>query len=252
MSSTAASTNPDADGVAELAEDVAELAEDVPQLAEDVANGVGAGAPKLQLADRVQVAIQWRLRQAHKRVRAERLRAEARAAWYFRHAESRGKRCFVIGNPLVTVPRLSIGDDFLLWSLYRQTHLGGEGNGWLEIGDDCFMNTGAVVLSFEHVLLEDGVALGPEVLISDSDNHPLGDRPLHQAPVVVGEGAWLASRATVLAGVTIGARAVVAAGSVVIDDVAADMLVAGVPARPIRRIQYRPGVRSAWREGGTP
>jgi len=59
-----------------------------------------------------------------------------------------------------------------------------------------------------------------------------------RGPEVVGEtrideGGFLGVRCIVLAGVTVGARAIVAAGSVVTRDVAADTTVAGSPARPI-------------------
>lgn len=51
------------------------------------------------------------------------------------------------------------------------------------------------------------------------------------APVAVGDGAWLCAGATILPGVAVGARSVVAAGAVVIRDVPADAIVGGVPAR---------------------
>lgn len=51
----------------------------------------------------------------------------------------------------------------------------------------------------------------------------------------IGEGAWLASNATILGPCRIGAHAVVAAGSVVCDDVPAYAVVAGVPARVVSR-----------------
>jgi maltose O-acetyltransferase len=54
--------------------------------------------------------------------------------------------------------------------------------------------------------------------------------------VIVGSGAWLGPRAVVLPGVTIGAGAVVAAGSMVSKDVAANTRVAGVPARPVETL----------------
>ena len=71
---------------------------------------------------------------------------------------------------------------------------------------------------------------------------------MRQAPVVIGRGAWLATRATVLAGVRIGRRSVVAAGSVVTCDVPDDTLVAGVPARPVRTLSYRRGQVAAWKD----
>jgi putative colanic acid biosynthesis acetyltransferase WcaF len=52
-------------------------------------------------------------------------------------------------------------------------------------------------------------------------------------PIRIGDRAWLASRSTVVRGVTIGEGAVVAAGAVVTQDVAPWTVVGGVPAKPI-------------------
>jgi maltose O-acetyltransferase len=54
------------------------------------------------------------------------------------------------------------------------------------------------------------------------------------APVIIGDGAWLASRVTILPGVTVGNGSIVAAGAVVTHDVPPNTLVAGVPARVVR------------------
>ena len=56
------------------------------------------------------------------------------------------------------------------------------------------------------------------------------------APIHIGDDVWLATRAIVLRGVTIGDGAVVAAGAVVTRDVPERTLVAGVPARRIRSL----------------
>ncbi len=64
------------------------------------------------------------------------------------------------------------------------------------------------------------------------------DQRKHEADVVIGRDVWLGVRATVVAGVTIGEGAVVAAGAVVTKDVPRGAVVGGVPARVI-----------GWREG---
>jgi len=56
------------------------------------------------------------------------------------------------------------------------------------------------------------------------------------APVRLRRGCYLGAGCLVLPGVTVGERAVVAAGAVVTRDVEPETIVAGVPARPIRRI----------------
>jgi acetyltransferase-like isoleucine patch superfamily enzyme len=58
--------------------------------------------------------------------------------------------------------------------------------------------------------------------------------------VHVGAGAWVGSGAIVLGPCRIGADAVVAAGAVVTGDVAAQTLVAGVPARVVRSLAGDP------------
>jgi putative colanic acid biosynthesis acetyltransferase WcaF len=58
--------------------------------------------------------------------------------------------------------------------------------------------------------------------------------PLISAPITVGAHAWIAARAIVQMGVTIGEGCVIGAGSVVTHDMPAWTVCAGVPCRPIR------------------
>jgi UDP-2-acetamido-3-amino-2,3-dideoxy-glucuronate N-acetyltransferase len=55
-------------------------------------------------------------------------------------------------------------------------------------------------------------------------------------PTRVCKGTWIGSNATILAGVTIGERALVGADAVVVEDVEAGTIVVGVPARVLRRV----------------
>src|SRR5882724_745150 len=72
--------------------------------------------------------------------------------------------------------------------------------------------------------------------------HAVGSKELRSGKseawgIEIGDGAWLASRVTVLPKVRIGAGAIVAAGAVVTRDVPPNTLVAGVPARVIRTLE---------------
>lgn len=105
----------------------------------------------------------------------------------------------------------------------------------------------------EGVTIEDEVFVGHGVMFIN-DRLPratAADGRLQDAsdwavvPTLVCRGASIGSNATILCGVTIGEDAVVGAGSVVTRDVPRGTIVAGVPARPMRRPGRREAARSA-------
>ncbi|MGE0887131.1 MAG: DapH/DapD/GlmU-related protein [Blastocatellales bacterium] len=86
-----------------------------------------------------------------------------------------------------------------------------------------------------EIVIGDNVNIASEVMIWTQEHDP--DSPAHQTiskPVVIGDYAWIASRAIILPGVTIGEGAVVAAGAVVTKDVPPYAIVGGNPAKFIR------------------
>jgi acetyltransferase-like isoleucine patch superfamily enzyme len=86
-----------------------------------------------------------------------------------------------------------------------------------------------VTLSFCAMVLTGGLDLG--------SLH--AERSHQAAAVVIEDYAWIGARAVILAGVTVGQGAVVAAGAVVTRDVAPHTLVAGVPARLVKPLERR-------------
>ena len=92
-----------------------------------------------------------------------------------------------------------------------------------------------------------GVYIGDNVLIGHNAclltlNHqenPEKRANLLPAPVKIGTGAWLGSNVTVLPGVTIGDGAIIAAGAVVTKDVEANTIVAGIPAKFVRKVNEK-------------
>jgi acetyltransferase-like isoleucine patch superfamily enzyme len=98
-----------------------------------------------------------------------------------------------------------------------------------------YANNGAGIVCFKEIAIGRDVAIGPEVMIRDSDSHLISGsgRPA-TAPIRIGDRVWIGARAVILKGVTIGDGAIVAAGSIVTKDVAPGTLVAGVPAKYIR------------------
>lgn len=106
------------------------------------------------------------------------------------------------------------------------------------LGDDCFINFGCTFLALGGITIEDGVFIGPHCVLA-TEYHPEEPTKRHTLltkPIVVKRNAWLGADVKVLAGVTIGENAIVAAGSVVTKDVPDNMVVAGCPARVIRPI----------------
>jgi acetyltransferase-like isoleucine patch superfamily enzyme len=65
--------------------------------------------------------------------------------------------------------------------------------------------------------------------------HGVEGHPGTKGDVVIGHDVWLAERCMILSGVTIGTGSVVGAGAVVSRDVEPYQIVAGNPARPIRK-----------------
>ena len=136
--------------------------------------------------------------------------------------------CVLVSRENATI---RIGDHTQIWR-------GGEWTGPITVGKRVFVNQGSYVRPL--VTIEDDVSLGPFVrLITDTHEISSGSRRTgtpRKDPILVKRGAWVGAGATVMGGVTIGARSIVAVGAVVNRDVPDDVVVAGVPARIVRRI----------------
>ena len=59
----------------------------------------------------------------------------------------------------------------------------------------------------------------------------------HCKPIVIKDNVWIGVDATILSGGTLGRNCVVAAGSVATKDVPANVIVAGNPAKIVKRIE---------------
>jgi acetyltransferase-like isoleucine patch superfamily enzyme len=110
----------------------------------------------------------------------------------------------------------------------------------VSVGDGCKIQNLAMV--YEPARLEDGVFIGPAVVLTNDeypravnpDGSPKSAADWDAVGVTVRQGASVGARSVCVAPVTIGRWALVAAGSVVVEDVPDFALVAGVPARRIR------------------
>ncbi|MBN2037560.1 MAG: N-acetyltransferase [Chitinispirillaceae bacterium] len=109
------------------------------------------------------------------------------------------------------------------------------------VGKNCKISSHTFICEGVHI--DDGVFIGHGVMFTN-DKYPRAVNPdgsmqtdadWKVIPTSVKKGASIGSNATIVCGVTIGERAIVGAGAVVTKDVPADTVVAGVPARQMKK-----------------
>jgi len=113
----------------------------------------------------------------------------------------------------------------------------------LKVGNDCFIGDETMIDLADEVVIEDQVTVTERILILTHTNVGLHDHPLQPyfpsftKPVRIKRGAFIGANVTIFPGVTIGECAFVAAGALVREDVPPWSVVAGVPARVIKKIR---------------
>jgi acetyltransferase-like isoleucine patch superfamily enzyme len=111
----------------------------------------------------------------------------------------------------------------------------------ISIGNDVSINRGcqffpSLIDKDSRISLGDGVVIGPNVVFFSAGQDPReSGLPDVAGSITVERDVYIGGNATIRYGVTIGEGAVVAAGSVVVADVNPYSIVAGVPAREIRK-----------------
>ena len=110
----------------------------------------------------------------------------------------------------------------------------------ITLGRNVYFNFNCIVLDVMSVYIGDNTLFGPSVQIYTA-THPTAADTRRSGlefakPIVIGADVWVGGAAVVCPGVTIGARTVIGAGSVVTRDIPDDVLAAGNPCRPIRSL----------------
>ena len=111
----------------------------------------------------------------------------------------------------------------------------------ITIGKNVFINASCHFQDQGGISIGDGSFIGHNVTLAtlNHDEDPNYRKELISAPIVIGKNVWIGANVTVTPGVTIGDGAIVAAGAVVTKDVLAETIVAGVPAKFMRKVKKR-------------
>lgn len=146
--------------------------------------------------------------------------------------------------------KISIGDNFYFSSGYGVNPIAGnlqgavyvEPGASLSIGNDVGMSSTRMWIH-DSVTIGNHVKIGACVLITDTDAHPLdymarrsSNDGTKSAPIVIEDDVWVGAHTIILKGVSIGARSVIGAGSVVTRSIPADCVAAGNPCRVIKML----------------
>lgn len=110
----------------------------------------------------------------------------------------------------------------------------------IEIGDNFYANHNLVILDGAKVVFGENVFIAPDCGFYTA-GHPLDVERRNQGleyayPITVGDNVWFGGGVKVMPGVTIGSNSVIAAGSVVTQDIPSNVLAGGVPCRVIREL----------------
>ncbi len=111
-------------------------------------------------------------------------------------------------------------------------------NGSIRVGNGTYINRNTLLVAEDNITIGKDCRISWDVIIMDSDLHPLNSDTVINKPVIIKDNVWIGCRAIILKGVTIGKGAIVAAGSIVTKDVAPYTIVGGNPARYIADVTH--------------
>ncbi len=146
--------------------------------------------------------------------------------------------------------RISIGDHtciqshsiFGCWEKYGSQQFSPS----INIGNHCSIGEYNHITACNKISIGDGLLTGRYVYIGDNAHGglsweeaelpPIKRQLVSKGEVKIGNNVWIGDKATILAGVTIGDNAIVAANAVVTKDVPSNCIVAGIPAKIVKEL----------------
>ncbi len=145
---------------------------------------------------------------------------------------------------------ITIGDNsFIAGSICSQS------NGRISIGHHFYLGANSLIGAVNNITIGDCVIISNDVKVYDNNNHPTSPaarinmslngwsndnwqwKHSSSAPVVIEDNVWIGQYSTILKGVTIGKGSIVATRTVVTKDVPPYSIVAGNPAKVVKKIE---------------
>jgi maltose O-acetyltransferase len=131
--------------------------------------------------------------------------------------------------------RIGVGARFT-WGAHIYLYCPGN----LRLGERSGIGSFSRIWNYDEITIGDDVACAGGLTLNTGGHDPETMKPIG-APIRIGNRVWLGLNVTVLGGITIHDDSIVAAGSVVTQDVPPRTIVGGVPAKPISKISRQPG-----------
>ena len=181
--------------------------------------------------------------------------------WFWANKVTYGRNMCVIGKTYLNIMgKMTIGDNFMMTggaainpiSSNQKAAFYVEPNATVNIGNNVGMS-GTRMWIAKGLTIGDNVHIGAGVLLIDTDCHQMDFRmrrlgaekefspdelasSISSAPITIEEDAWIGAQSIILKGVTIGARSIIGAGSVVTKSIPADCVAVGNPAKVVKQL----------------
>ena len=147
---------------------------------------------------------------------------------------------------------IRIGKDTAFYSSFSSNMLGlyqrcivvARYGGKIEIGENCGIS-GSTIYAWDSIKIGNYTRVGANCKIIDNDFHPieleyrhkaLNEQHARRAPIVIGDDCFIGMNSIILKGTTLGDNVIVGAGSVVHGSFPSNCIIAGNPARIIKKL----------------
>ena len=109
----------------------------------------------------------------------------------------------------------------------------------IKVGKNVFINACCKFQDQGGIEIGNGVLIGHNVTLAtlNHDERPQFRQYIYPKPIKIGDNVWIGSNVTILQGITIGNGAIIGANAVVTHDVPENTVVAGVPAKIMRKVK---------------